>query len=60
MGELLTKYEFEIESLRVIPSKGGRFEIVFDGELIYSKLTTGRHAEPGEVAKLVGERIKKA
>lgn len=27
-----------------------------DGELIYSKKATGRHAEPGEVARLIRER----
>ncbi len=59
MGELLTKFEFELESLRVIPSKGGRFEVTLDGELIYSKLATHRHAEPGEVAGLVAEKLKK-
>jgi len=55
----LTKFEFELDSLRVIPSKGGRFEVTLDGELIYSKLATHRHAEPGEVAKLVAEKFKK-
>jgi len=59
VGELLTKFEFELESLRVIPSKGGRFEVTLDGELIYSKLATHRHAEPGEVAGLVAEKLKK-
>lgn len=34
--------EFEI---RLIPSKGGVFEIVCEGELIYSKSQTGRHAD---------------
>jgi len=27
----------------------GRFEVVVDGDLIYSKAETGRHAEAGEV-----------
>ena len=58
VGELLMKYEFQIKELRIIPSEGGRFEIVVDGELIYSKLATHRHAEPGEVAGLVEEKLK--
>ncbi len=57
-GELLTKFEMKLGSLRVIPSDDGRFEVTFDGELIYSKLATGRPAEPGEVAGLVAERLK--
>lgn len=57
VGELLTKFEFQIKELRIIPSDGGRFEIVVDGELIYSKLATHRHAEPGEVAGLVEKKL---
>ncbi len=59
VGELLMKYEFQLKELRIIPSDGGRFEIAVDGELVYSKLATHRHAEPGEVVGLVGERLNK-
>lgn len=58
MGELLTKFEFQLESVRIVPSEGGRFEITLDGELIYSKLATRRHAEPGEIARLVAQKIE--
>jgi len=34
----------------LIPSKGGVFEVAIDGDPIYSKLETGRHAEYEEVA----------
>lgn len=51
--ELLKQYEPEIESLSLIPSDGGRFEVVVNDHLLYSKLQTRRHAEPGEVAGLV-------
>jgi selenoprotein W-related protein len=47
---LLKEFEAKIESIRLVPSEGGRFEVSVDGKLIYSKLATGRHAEPGEVA----------
>jgi len=47
--------EFGIEA-ELIPSSGGVFEVVVDGDVIYSKLATGRHAEPGEVARLLRER----
>ena len=40
-----------------MPSSGGRFEVTLDGELIYSKALTHRHATAGEVAGLVRERI---
>ncbi|MCA2001532.1 MAG: Rdx family protein [Chloroflexi bacterium] len=53
--ELLKNDEERIESLTLIPSDGGRFEVVVNGSLVYSKLKTGRHAEPGEVATLVSK-----
>lgn len=57
--ELLQHLEPEIESIRLIPSDGGRYEIRVDDKLVYSKLETGRHAEPGEVLKLVQKLAKK-
>jgi len=59
MNDLLKSYEHLIESITLVPSDGGRFEVTVNGELLYSKLNTHRHAEPGEVLglvrKLVGE-----
>jgi len=57
MAELTKQFEQDIKSIRLIPSEGGRFEVTVDGHLIYSKLETRRHAEPGEVAGLVGGRL---
>jgi selenoprotein W-related protein len=54
----LEEHEGKIQSLTLIPSDGGRFEVEVDGELIYSKLQTGRHAEPGEVKGLLEAHIK--
>ncbi|RPJ22247.1 MAG: hypothetical protein EHM33_24035 [Chloroflexi bacterium] len=51
--ELLKNYEHLIESLILLPSDGGKFEVTANGQLLYSKLTTHRHAEPGEVLGLV-------
>jgi len=36
-----------------VPHEGGRFEVSVNGKLIYSKLATHRHAEPGEVVGLI-------
>ena len=49
--------EAQIESIKVIPSSGGKFEVVVNSDLIYSKLATGRHPKPGEVYKLVKAKI---
>jgi selenoprotein W-related protein len=57
--ELLKNYEHLIESLALVPSDGGKFEVTANGTLLYSKVQTSRHAEAGEilglVRKLVGE-----
>jgi selenoprotein W-related protein len=45
--------ESQIESLLLIPASGGKFEITVNGELVFSKKALGRHAEPGEIYKLV-------
>jgi selenoprotein W-related protein len=46
-----------IETIELLPSSKGRFEVTVDGELVFSKAALGRHAEPGEVAGLVRERL---
>ena len=53
----MKEYEDEIESVALVPSDGGRFEVTIDKELIFSKLNLGRHAQPGEVARLVGAQL---
>ncbi len=53
MGDLLKYYEHVIETVTLVPSDGGKFEVTVNGELLYSKLNTHRHAEPGEVLSLV-------
>jgi len=57
-AELLKDFESEIESLELIPASGGRFEVTVNGDLIFSKLATGRHAEAGEIRKLLKAKIK--
>lgn len=42
--------------MRLIESSGGAFEVSVDGERVFSKLQLGRHAEPGEVVRLIRER----
>jgi len=52
-NELLKSFEPEIESISLVPSDGGRFEVTLNGNLIYSKLKSSRHAEPGEIVGLI-------
>jgi selenoprotein W-related protein len=57
MDELLKDYEHDIEKITLVPSDGGRFEVTVNGQLLYSKLQTRRHAEPGEVPGLVRKMV---
>ncbi len=59
VNDLLKNFEPQIESILLVPALGGRFEVSVDDRLIYSKLETGRHAEPGEVVGLVRKLPKK-
>jgi len=54
---LLAEFTTRIKSLTLIPSDGGRHEITVNGELIYSKLKTGRQPEIGEIRDAVRARL---
>lgn len=56
--ELLKEFEHVIERLTLVPGEGGRFEVTVNGRLLYSKLETKRHAEPGEVIGLVRRMVE--
>lgn len=55
--DLLHHYQHVIDHLTLVTGSKGMFEVEVDGELLYSKKATGRHAEPGEVLALFRERI---
>ena len=55
--ELLSGWAPIIEDIDLVPSSGGRFEVTLDGDLIFSKAALKRHAEPGEIAGIVRERL---
>lgn len=52
MADILDEFQSEVESIRVVPSTGGVFEVSVDDELIFSKKKLERHAEPGEVVDI--------
>jgi selenoprotein W-related protein len=48
-GEIIDEFGDDIESVALVRSEGGRFEVDVDGRSVFSKLAAGRHANPGEV-----------
>jgi selenoprotein W-related protein len=55
--ELLKNYEHLIETITLVPSEGGKFEVTVNGQLLFSKITLHRHAAPGEVLGLVRKMV---
>jgi selenoprotein W-related protein len=43
--------------VRLIESSGGAFEVTVDGALVFSKLELGRHAQEGEVLRLIDHHL---
>lgn len=52
----MTHYAPYIERLTLIPSSGGRFEVMVGDDLIFSKKGLGRHANAGEIVGLLEQR----
>ena len=57
-NRLLVTYKQKIQSLTLVPASGGCFEVSLAGELVYSKLETGRFPDEEQIVKLLGSRLK--
>ena len=55
--DLLHDYQHVIAELRLVTGSKGVFDVVVDGDVLYSKGATGRHAKPGEVLELFRNRF---
>lgn len=56
IDDILPAYQHIISETRIIGGSKGIFDVTVDGEMLYSKRETGRHANPGEVLELFRER----
>jgi selenoprotein W-related protein len=52
----MTKYQHIITDLQLVTGDKGIFDVIVDGDMLYSKHDTGRHAEPGEVLELFRDK----
>jgi selenoprotein W-related protein len=59
-SKLLTTYKERIRDLKLIPSRGGCFELTVNGALVYSKLETGKFPDEQWVLDKVGTLAGKA
>ena len=55
--DLLTNYQHVIDDLTLVTGVKGVFDVAVNGELMYSKHDTGRHAEPGEILELFTDLV---
>ena len=55
--ELLTTFEAELGEVALVPGTGGVFDVLVDGELIYSRKQEGRFPESSELKQRVRDRI---
>lgn len=51
-SDILARYQHIVQSLTLTTGSKGVFDVAVDGNTLYSKAETGRHAEPGEVLDL--------
>ena len=54
---ILSEFKQRLADMTLVPSDGGRFEIEVDGELIFSKLSTGSFPDEAAVLSMIRERI---
>jgi selT/selW/selH-like putative selenoprotein len=47
------KQNFPDAQVRLVQSSGGLFEVTVDGQLVFSKKASRRHAAPGEVVQAI-------
>jgi selenoprotein W-related protein len=56
--KLLTQFKQQISDLKLVPSKGGCFEVTANGELLYSKLKTGKFPDEQAILDTFASRLK--
>ena len=55
-NDLLTYYQHVIDDLTLVMGSKGIYDIEVDGDMLFSKQKTGRHANTGEVLQLFESR----
>jgi selT/selW/selH-like putative selenoprotein len=50
------RQRFPDAEIEMVPSRGGRFEVSYEGQPIFEKSKMKRHASPGEIIRLLEAR----
>lgn len=57
VDDLLGSYQHVIAEIKLVMGSKGIFDVTVDGQLLYSKYETGRHATDGEILQLFSEHV---
>ena len=57
-SKLLTTYKQKIKEMKLVPGGGGCFELLLNGDLVYSKLKTGQFPDEQQMIDVVGSRLR--
>jgi selenoprotein W-related protein len=55
--EIISEFGEAVDTITLVRSSGGRFEVSVDGAPVFSKAQAHRHAEPGEVSHLIRKHL---
>jgi selenoprotein W-related protein len=54
----LTTFKQQIRDFKLIPASGGCFEVTANGELLYSKLQTGKFPDEKAIVDALSARLR--
>ncbi len=55
--ELLTTFEDVLGEVALLPSSSGTFDVILDGDLVFSRRSAGHLPEPKELKQAIRDRI---
>ena len=56
---MLTAFKQKVSGMKLVPAGGGCFELTANGELLYSKLATGKFPDEQDIVDQLEKRLAK-
>ncbi|MBI2192200.1 MAG: Rdx family protein [Planctomycetes bacterium] len=53
----MSEFGKKFENITLVPSEGGRFEVSFDGQLVFDRKKEGRFPENEEIKAMVRKKV---
>jgi selT/selW/selH-like putative selenoprotein len=57
-SKILSTFKQRVKDMKLVPGKGGCFELTADGDLIYSKLKTQEFPDEQSIINLLERKMK--